>query len=424
MTREHPKEHRRGTVHGLVLRSGISGAVAAAMFVGVGLAMSLQARGASDLVAQRAHAAGAVTATASSPSSASASSTVVPAAPVPPPSPDPAPRVDPAGTVWLCRPGIPDNPCAQSLDATSVSATGARVVHTASPAANPGFDCFYVYPTVSTQGTVNADLSVDPAETEVATRQVALFSQVCNVWSPIYRQPTMAAFTPGSSDVAGGALDVAYNSLLSGWRDYLTHYNNGRPVILIGHSTGTTMLVSLLEHEFDQNASLRKQLVSAILVGGYPQVAPGSDVGGSFRNIPACRSASQTGCVIGFNSYYGVPPPDSQFGRPGSSALCTNPAALAGGPGALDPYFVARGNSPAGQAITTPYVEYPGLYSASCESAGGATWLDVTAVSTPGDPRPRLTERLGPTWGLHADEVSLTLGNLISDVVAEEAAYR
>jgi hypothetical protein len=47
----------------------------------------------------------------------------------------------------------------------------------------------------------------------------------------------------------------------------------------------------------------------------------------------------------------------------------------------------------------------------------------VTPVSTPGDPRPHVTERLGPAWGLHADDVSLTLGNLIADVAAQEAAY-
>jgi hypothetical protein len=366
-----------------------------------------------------AKAAPAVTTSPVAPSPPAAAPAAAPAPP--PPSPAPVPRVDAAGTVWLCRPGLPDNPCAQSLDTTSVTATGTRQVRRAAPAAGSAFDCFYVYPTVSTQGTPNADLSVDPAETEVATRQAALFSQVCNVWAPIYRQPTMAAFSPGSSSMGAGPVDVAYASLLSGWKDYLAHYNDGRPVILIGHSTGTTMLISLLQQQFDSNPALRRQLVSALLIGGYPDVAPGSNVGGSFRTIPACRAAGQTGCVIGFNAYYGPPPAGSQFGRAG--ALCTNPAALGGGSGSLDPYLVAASNSPGGGPVATPYVEYPGLYTATCQSAGGMTWLDVTPVKTPGDPRPLLTERLGPSWGLHADEVSLTLGNLLADITAEEAAY-
>jgi hypothetical protein len=28
----------------------------------------------------------------------------------------------------------------------------------------------------------------------------------------------------------------------------------------------------------------------------------------------------------------------------------------------------------------------------------------------------------GPTWGYHADDVNLALGNLVADVAAEEAA--
>ena len=341
----------------------------------------------------------------------------------PPPSPGPVPRADPAGTVWLCRPGIPDNPCAQRLDATSVSATGAREASAASPAAGTPFDCFYVYPTVSLQAAPNADLAVDAAETEVATRQAALFSQVCDVWAPIYRQRTLASLPAGSFDPAA-ATQVAYSSLLSAWRDYLANYNRSRPVVFIGHSQGTTMLIALLQDQIDPNPGLRRQMVSALLIGGYPEVAPGSDVGGSFHNLPACRSPQQTGCVIGYNSYYGVPSADSQFGRPGDSTLCTNPAALAGGTGVLDPYFVPTGNAPPGPPVSTPYVHYPGLYTATCRSEAGATWLQVTPVRAPGDPRPLLTNRIGITWGLHADDVSLALGNLIQDVAAEEAAYR
>lgn len=421
------RRHGGGTGPGFASRCAVTGALAAAMLGVAGLGISLLADRSAALGRQRVAAQGTVTGPASSAGtagSASAAARPVAAAPPPAPSPAPAPRVDAAGTVWLCRPGIPDNPCAQSLDSTSVSAAGVREIHSFAPAAESAFDCFYVYPTVSTQSAPNADLSVDPAETEIARRQAALFSQVCNVWAPIYRQPTMAAFSPGTSDALGGTMDVAYASLLSGWKDYMANFNDGRPVIFIGHSTGTTMLIDLLRYQVDGNAALRRQLVSALLIGGFPQVAPGSDTGGSFRNIPACRSASQTGCVIAYNSYYGEPPPDSQFGRPGASALCTNPAALGGGVGDLDPYFVATGNSPAGPAITTTYVNYPGLYRADCESAGGATWLNVTTVPSSGDPRPTLAEVLGPAGGLHRDDVNLALGNLISDIAAEEAAYR
>lgn len=40
------------------------------------------------------------------------------------------------------------------------------------------------------------------------------------------------------------------------------------------------------------------------------------------------------------------------------------------------------------------------------------------------DRRPRVTDTLGPQWGLHGDDVNLALGNLVGIVAREEAAYR
>jgi hypothetical protein len=37
--------------------------------------------------------------------------------------------------------------------------------------------------------------------------------------------------------------------------------------------------------------------------------------------------------------------------------------------------------------------------------------------------RPIVTERLGPDWGYHPDDINLALGNLIADVAAAESAY-
>jgi hypothetical protein len=57
-------------------------------------------------------------------------------------------------------------------------------------------------------------------------------------------------------------------------------------------------------------------------------------------------------------------------------------------------------------------------------SGGGATWLQITAQHSPGDPRPTVSAVLGPDWGLHLDDVNLALGDLVHDVSLEEAAYR
>ena len=53
-------------------------------------------------------------------------------------------------------------------------------------------DCFYVYPTVSLEPTVNSDMAAGPAERVVVRDQFARFGSVCRPYAPIYRQVTVA----------------------------------------------------------------------------------------------------------------------------------------------------------------------------------------------------------------------------------------
>ncbi len=93
-------------------------------------------------------------------------------------------RTDAAGTVWLCRPGLSDDPCAGNLSTTVVTASNKRTVKHAVATGNSKFDCFYLYPTASPEQTVNSDLTVQPAETSNAMAQTAPFSDACDVWAP------------------------------------------------------------------------------------------------------------------------------------------------------------------------------------------------------------------------------------------------
>jgi hypothetical protein len=340
------------------------------------------------------------------------------------------------GTVWLCRPGLAKDPCARNLATTSVPAAGPRNATSPTPSISTRFDCFYVYPTASTEQTDNANLEVQPAEVAAAVAQASPFSQVCRVWAPMYRQRTEASLLKGlGNDPAADR--VAYKSLLAGWTDYLNHDNDGRPVIFIGHSQGAAMLIRLLSSKVDPNPALRRRVVSAIIAGGNVAVPTGRTVGATFDHLPLCTASGEVGCVIAYSSFPKQPPAQSQFGRPGQGVslqsgqtatagvevACVNPAALGGGAGALDPIFPTSTMAPPPPTVTTRWVAYPDLYTASCQSGDDASWLQVSDIAGPGDTRPVVTETLGPTWGYHLHDINLALGNLVSDVRLQEATY-
>ena len=349
----------------------------------------------------------------------SSSSTPAPPAPVPTSTPTAALRPVAHPTVWLCRPGMPANPCDGGLDATVVTADGTTTVEPLAAGPTP-VDCFYVYPTVSEAKELNAPLRATPAEVRTVRAQAARFSSVCRVFAPVYRQLTVQALFEGRfGDAAGRAL--AHADVVSAWHDYLNH-NPGRRFVLIGHSQGSFELLRLLQEEVDGDPALRARLVSALLPGGNLKVPAGKDVGGDLQHVPLCRAPTQHGCVVAYNSYATTPPSNAIFGRPDPArhlvAACTNPAALAGGSAVLSPYLPTAALSPGALAVPgryrTGFVSYPGYLTAACHESGGRAWLQVTADPRSGDSRPVLPVRLGPDWGLHVVDVSIALGDLVA----------
>ncbi len=244
---------------------------------------------------------------------------------------------------WLCRPGRAD-PCTQDETATVVRADGSESVENWAADPNAPIDCFYVYPTVSTEPTPNSDMIPGPGETRVVQGQVERFASKCRVYAPMYRQVTLAALTAFMTGrpVAADRM-LAYDDVRDAWNEYLAHDNHGRGVVLIGHSQGSLVLTALIQNEIE-GKPVEKQIVSAILAGTSLQVPTGKDVGGDFKHMPLCRSTTQTGCAITFASFRAaVPPPsDSRFGKghaDGMMAACVNPASLSGGKGELKAYL-------------------------------------------------------------------------------------
>jgi pimeloyl-ACP methyl ester carboxylesterase len=88
----------------------------------------------------------------------------------------------------------------------------------------------------------------------VAEQQAARFSQTCRVFAPVYRQLTLRAIF---GEIPASAAAKAYGDVRSAWRDYLRNHNNGRGVVLIGHSQGTYMLRQLARDVIDRRPKVR-----------------------------------------------------------------------------------------------------------------------------------------------------------------------
>jgi hypothetical protein len=252
----------------------------------------------------------------------------------------------------------------------------------------------------------------------------------------MYRQVTLAGLRERR-----GALDrgLAYDDVLNAFRHYLATDNGGRGFVLIGHSQGSYLLTRLIAEEVDGDA-LHDRMVSAVLLGATVTVAAGHDVGGSFREVPLCRSATQTGCVVTYVSFRSTaPPPEStRFGRtttPGLPAACTDPTELVGSNHQLHAYLSAVGTTIVGRrnvqpwvasatVVETPFVSVPGLLTARCTSNEYATYLEVTVHGDPSDPRADdISGDLSSDWGLHLIDVNVAMGNLIEIVRRQAAAW-
>jgi len=339
-----------------------------------------------------------------------------------------------AKTHWLCRPGLAPNPCTPGLSTTVYSPTSEVVrVDEPKPDAKLTADCFYVYPTVSDQKTTLANFDVDPVLRSIALYQAARYSQHCRVFAPTYRQVTTATLNSTGTETPA-QLATGLSDVRKAFADYLAHDNKGRPFVLIGHSQGSFLLRQLVAKDVDPKPAVRKRLLSAILLGGNVLVKKGSDRGGDFAHVPACRSTTQLGCVVAFSTFDAPVPADAIFGRApaGRQVLCTNPASLRGGSGEVDAIFpsapfapgstIAAGIGLLGLKQPTPattWVSLPTAYRTHCSAENGAHVLQVTSV--PGAQVAKASPT--PAWGLHLMDVNIALGNLVDLVGSEATAY-
>lgn len=196
----------------------------------------------------------------------------------PPPAPDYA-----LDSSWAALPGV--------------ASAATDVPPGLAPVPDPPADVFFLHPTTyfgrgGWNGPVDGCLSRYIVAHAILAGQASAFNAAGRIFAPRYRQMTLAGFVEPS--VRERALDLAYSDVRRAFEHYLRHWDEGRPLILAGHSQGSRLLLRLLADAF-ADGPLRERLVAA-----YPA---GARVGRTTPVVPVCTDTEQTGCLVAWRTF-------------------------------------------------------------------------------------------------------------------------
>ena len=135
-------------------------------------------------------------------------------------------------------------------------------------------DIFYVYPTLITDkknDSWNANVydkkQNDIIRSTAIQYQASAWAKAGKIYSPIYRQAHYRIFVEPYTNNGGLiAGKIAYNDIKRAFTYYINNLNNGRPIIIVGHSQGAIHCKMLLRDFFD-GTELKDRLIAAYLIG-------------------------------------------------------------------------------------------------------------------------------------------------------------
>ena len=276
---------------------------------------------------------------------------------------------------------------------------------------------FFIHPTTYFRGEHwNQPIGHEQAEWIVRERtlrhQASAFNACCDVYAPHYRQATIFSFVDRSGD-GEKALDFAYQDVRRAFRRFLDNLPEDTPFIVAGHSQGAFHGDRLVREEI-AGTDRQARMVAAYLIGFSVAQSPLEAAG-----LPVCTSATQTGCVVGWNAV--------EAGKGGlfddvADVACVNPlnwrtdstrAEHAANLGAIG--FPQYQSAVDGEDLADVKVE-PGVADAACR-AGRLEVSEIRSVSFP-------ARMPGTEASLHPYDYGLFYANLRQNAVERVAAYR
>ncbi len=182
-------------------------------------------------------------------------------------------------------------------------------VYTPAAKADKGFDIFYIYPTLVADKDVPLMQWDEKTKAKVipfAEAQLSGFKNVANLYCPYIRQlefrrcmeeltgPLTSDEPVKTSSAIRYSSGIGAADAIEAFQYYLTHLNQGRPYVLLGHSQGAMDLAMVLL--MNGNIMPDHGFVAAYLIG-MP-----FKINSNGAKLPFARSADDVGVVISWNT--------------------------------------------------------------------------------------------------------------------------
>ncbi len=205
-------------------------------------------------------------------------------------------------------------------------------------ASDPPADVFFIHPTTfdggrDWNGPIDDKRSAKLLFDVMAPNYAGPFQRVGRVFAPRYRQASLYALMANKED-AQESRRFAYGDVRRAFDVFLSRYNGGRPIVIVGVEQGGGLAARLMDDVVDGDPKLIARLAAVYLID---TVAPAAHYMAS-APVPACTRPDQPRCILAWETAGGdmqaaqmarrtlVWSPDGQFENlKDRQPLCVNP---------------------------------------------------------------------------------------------------
>ncbi len=169
-------------------------------------------------------------------------------------------------------------------------------------------DTFFIYPT-EYMGFKEGDPDYAPFDNSEMREgaaacyvlQASAYEEASNVFMPYYRQVSLrhaGEVWHKNGDGEAGFSGIPYSDITNALDYYFTHYNNGRPFIIAGHSQGSAITRLVLKKYFAEHQDYYARMIAAYVIG-YSVTKDDLE---NFPHLKFATGESDTGVIISWNT--------------------------------------------------------------------------------------------------------------------------